>query len=331
MATFNPRIVKSRSTDPFYNLTYEEMLLQTLEENDVVLLLWQNESSVILGRNQNVWRECRLKELEMGTGSIVRRRSGGGAVFHDLGNINFSFITHRKNYNLESQMNIVIKALKLLGIEAIVNERNDILVQKKKVSGNAYYIKGSKNVHHGTLLVDSDLLKLTKSLELTKVNFESKGIQSVLSKVTNLTSVNPNLTVEDVFKVLELVFKETYGEADVEVDDPILYKTLGFDALLDKYKSWDWVFGESPKFEVEFEKLLSIGPIRLKLKVIDGYIKEVDVKSLTLKEDYKKEMMKSLIGQRFDRKDVMDHINSNLNLGQILKEELMIWTEQWWL
>ncbi len=89
MATFNPRIVKSRSTDPFYNLTYEEMLLQTLGENDVVLLLWQNESSVILGRNQNVWRECRLKELELSTGSIVRRRSGGGAVFHDLGNINF--------------------------------------------------------------------------------------------------------------------------------------------------------------------------------------------------------------------------------------------------
>ncbi len=146
-------------------------------------------------------------------------------------------------------MDIVIRALKLLGIEAIVNERNDILIGNKKVSGNAYYIKGSKNVHHGTLLVDSDLLKLSKSLELTKTKIlRVKVFNPYYQKVINLTSVNPKLTVEDVFRVIELVFKETFGEADLEKDDPLKYRTLGFDALLDKYKSWDWVFGESPKF-----------------------------------------------------------------------------------
>src|SRR6056297_3762446 len=149
----NTKIYHSTSFDPWHNLAFEEYLLNQVEENEVILYLWQNDNTGVIGRNQNAWKECRSELLAEEGGKLARRLSGGGAVYHDLGNLNFTFIMDKDNYNLKKQLKVILEAVRDQGIEAEFSGRNDLVVKSKKFSGNAFYFGSETAYHHGTILV----------------------------------------------------------------------------------------------------------------------------------------------------------------------------------
>lgn len=269
------KIVRSASYDPWYNLALEERLLRTLREDEVILYLWQNQGTVVIGRNQNAWKQCRCKELEDDGKKLARRLSGGGAVFHDLGNLNFTFIVPRACYNLERQLQVILQAVRRLGIDAEFSGRNDLTVAGRKFSGNAFYFEEKSAYHHGTILVDVDFEAMTRYLQVSQAKMRSKGIDSVQSRVVNLRSLNPAITVESVADSIAAAFVEIYGgEKKVEVLEP---EKLGLDALYRRYSSWEWRYGETPRFDVEFETRFAWGEIQLGLSLRKAVITEARI------------------------------------------------------
>jgi lipoate-protein ligase A len=160
------KLVYSDSYNPFFNLSLEEHLFQNIKEDEVIFYLWQNAHTVVIGRNQNPYRECNLREFEADRGKLARRMSGGGAVYHDLGNLNFTFILPKREFNLIKQFEVIIKALKRIGITAYISGRNDLLVNEKKFSGNAFYHTDKTSLHHGTILIDVCPEKIQKYLNV---------------------------------------------------------------------------------------------------------------------------------------------------------------------
>ena len=173
-------------TDPYRNLALERYLTETVPEDACVLYLWQNQNTVVIGRNQNAWKECRTGLLEQEGGVLARRLSGGGAVFHDLGNLNFTFSVTEENYDLRRQQQLILTACRLLGLRAELSGRNDLLAEGRKFSGNSFYAHNGRAFHNGTLLVDADMTKMGRYLSPSTAKIASKGVDSVRSRVVNL-------------------------------------------------------------------------------------------------------------------------------------------------
>jgi len=172
------RIFYSEEYNPWYNLALEEYLIDRVEEDEIILYLWQNEHTVVIGRNQNAWKECRCSKLEERDGGyLARRLSGGGAVYHDLGNLNFTFLMERDDYDLHKQLSVILDAVKKLGIEAEFSGRNDLTAQGKKFSGNAFYFGTDKAYHHGTILYDTEIEPLLEYLSVSSEKIKTKGIE----------------------------------------------------------------------------------------------------------------------------------------------------------
>ena len=172
--------------DPFRNLAIEKNLTFLTQEGQCILYLWQNRRTVVIGRNQNAWKECNVDALLADGGTLARRMSGGGAVFHDLGNLNFSFCVRKEDYDVDRQLEVIRQALRREGIEAIKSGRNDLLADGRKFSGNAFYKSGEFCCHHGTIMIDVKGGDLTKYLNVPESKLKSKGVESVRSRVTNL-------------------------------------------------------------------------------------------------------------------------------------------------
>ena len=186
-------VITSVSTDPWHNLALEELLFTSGGEG-TVLYLWQNRNTVVIGRNQNAWKECRADLLEREGGRLARRTSGGGAVFHDMGNLNFTFITPRGGYDLERQLGVILGAVRSQGIDAGFTGRNDLVTAGGgKFSGNAFCFSRDRGLHHGTILVDVDMDKLSRYLVPSADKLRSKGVDSVRSRVANLRELNPDM------------------------------------------------------------------------------------------------------------------------------------------
>ncbi|MGV8906897.1 MAG: lipoate--protein ligase [Acetobacterium sp.] len=275
-------IITSSTLDPWYNLALEEFLLKHVRADEIILYLWQNDHTVVVGKNQNCWKECKCRELEAHGGKLARRLSGGGAVYHDLGNLNFTFVMDEKLYNLEKQLQVIIEALKNIGIKAEFSGRNDITVNGKKVSGNAFYNTKNSVLHHGTLLINSDFSKLTAYLQVSKEKIQSKGIDSVQSRVINLKEINSSITLAEVISNLKKTFIKLYGGNGEVIALNQFEEEI--DTLYNKYSSWQWRYGESPRFDISFEKRFSWGEIEICLKCKDGYI--VDSKIYSDAMDY---------------------------------------------
>jgi lipoate-protein ligase A len=194
------RLVISKSVDPWYNLALEEYLLKHVRRGEVVLYLWQNNHTVVIGKHQNAWKECNCKLLEQDGGRLARRLSGGGAVYHDLGNLNFTMVMDRKLYDLEKQLTVILQAVRGLEIRAEFTGRNDLAIEGRKFSGNAFCFKSERAYHHGTLMVDTDLECLTRYLQAPQSKLVAKGagIASVRSRVINLASIRSGLTVANL-------------------------------------------------------------------------------------------------------------------------------------
>ena len=213
-------------TEPYRNLAVERYLLEHTPAGSVTLYLWQNKNTVVIGRNQNPWAECNMTQLRRDGGHLVRRLSGGGAVYHDSGNLNFTFLTDARTYNLARQLEVIIGALKSLGINAEKSGRNDILVDGRKVSGNAFYTSGGKKYHHGTLLIDVKTDEMAKYLTVSPLKLQAKGVSSVKSRVLNLKEVCPSLTVPVLQNALVRSFAEIYGNDEKRASEYVFVSTI---------------------------------------------------------------------------------------------------------
>lgn len=300
--------VESNQYNPYRNLAVEEYLLLHCEDKECILYLWQNQNTIVIGRNQNAWKECLVSKLEEDGGHLARRLSGGGAVYHDLGNLNFTFLVRKENYSVEKQLNVIVKAVQKLGVNAEKSGRNDIVVDGKKFSGNAFYEQGDCCYHHGTLMVNVNLGELSKYLTVSKEKLQSKGVDSVKSRVTNLTEYVPGLTIDGLKAVLKEAFEEVYGLSS---------QTIAFDELPQDeiaasekhFSSWNWLYGRKIDFQYEMTKRFSWGQVTMQLQVAEGRIADVAVYSDALKLDAVQAIPKYLKNIRYNKKSISTELS----------------------
>lgn len=324
-------IVNSESVDPWYNLAVEEYLLDTAAENQSILYLWQNRNTVVIGKNQNPWKECQTKILEEEGGYLARRLSGGGAVYHDLGNLNFTFIMNRDAYNLEKQLGIILRAVQNLGIPAVKNGRNDLTVNGSKFSGNAFCFRRNNAYHHGTILIAGDLEKMAKNLQGSPEKIRSKGVESVRSQVVNLTEYYPGLTIAMVKNELNREFAKTYSEDSI-AESVIIRSAYSLDQaairhLYRKYASWEWRYGETPNFVLEMSTRFCWGGIEIGLKLEKGIIREVTAYSDAMDGAFIGMLPQALTGKVLHGTVMADCIR-NLNLDHercFMQEDIANW------
>lgn len=271
------QIIVSKTTKPQLNLAFEEYLLKNATVDCNIFFLWQNDETVVIGRNQNPWNECHVENIKKDNINLVRRLTGGGAVFHDLGNLNFTFISKNSESKIEENFELVNHVLNEFGIDSKFTGKNDLVVDKKKISGNAFVIEGEILCHHGTLLIDADLNRLNNYLSVSDLKLKSKGINSVVSRVANVKSMNSSITVKLIKERLIKSFKEKAdfdSTIDLYDEKEIEKKLLGFD---NRYNNWEWNYGSTPNFEATFEDRFTWGEIQINFNVDDALIKETKV------------------------------------------------------
>lgn len=318
---FATGLVNSFSFDPWYNLALEEYLIDTVQDGQIILYLWQNDKTVVIGRNQNAWKECRWQHLEEKGGKLARRLSGGGAVYHDTGNLNFTFITDKKNFNIENQLSVILDAVRQMGIDAEFSGRNDLLADKRKFSGNAYFYGNQYAMHHGTILINSDLNKLSEYLQPPKAKMESKGIDSVRSRVINLAELKTDITVESMKTAVTEVFLRYYGGPGINID--ISPAASEIEALYRKYSSWEWRLGETPEFDITYEKRFEWGSLEIGINYKHGKINRVKAYSDALDCSLTGKVEKALTGLKFNRADMvksLEELYINDQASQTIKD-----------
>ena len=290
---------ESGSFDPFLNLATEQHLLETVKGGCCLLYLWQNENTVVIGKNQNPWAECRVSLLESEGGHLARRLSGGGAVFHDLGNLNFTFLVPSSDYDLEKQQRVLLEACRTFGIPAELSGRNDLTADGRKFSGNAFYHNGPRSYHHGTLLVDVDGEKLSRYLTPSRAKLETKGVASVRSRVVNLRELCPVITIDGLKQALFAAFEGVYGLKSQPRD---LTETdrQRIAELRETYASWAWRCGQRLPFTCRAEGRFAWGGVEIQLRVNEGVITEAAVYSDDMDFAFPPALEKALIGCRFD-------------------------------
>ncbi len=239
-------ILCSKQFDPYLNLAVENYLVNTASNGDIGLFLWKNDNTVVIGKNQNPYAECNVDTLLDDGGKIARRTTGGGAVYHDEGNVNFSFIIDKDIYDIRRQLKVIIEALKNYGIDAEFNGRNDIVTDGKKFSGNAFLNGNICCLHHGTLLIKLDASFMAKYLSVSKEKLFAKGVKSVESRIINLQTLNPKIEYKGLAKALIEAFQNEYGVAkELDFDDIKAKKEVAI--LREEYSSNDYIFGSWPK------------------------------------------------------------------------------------
>lgn len=268
--------VENNCKDPFFNLALEEYLLANLEKNhEGYLLLWQNDPTIVIGRYQNTLEEINLKFVESHNINVVRRISGGGAVYHDHGNLNYTFIVNAEEdfaFDFATYTKPIIDILNSLGVKAELSSRNDLTIDGKKFSGNAQHISSGKLLHHGTLLFDSNLDVLSKALKVSEDKFMSKGIKSIRSRVTNISDYLKTKMTISSFK--ETIINQLYDSKLISSRLTLTKQVIAeVTALADnKYRQWEWNFGKSPEFTEKKSKRFPWGKIEAYINVKNGII-----------------------------------------------------------
>lgn len=275
----------TESDDPFANLALEEALCTAVENDEVILYLWQNRNTIVIGRNQNPWKECRVEAFENDDGRIARRRSGGGAVFHDLGNLNFTFVARDPLYHVERNCNIICEAVRSFGLDARMTGRNDIAVDGAKFSGNAFLNSGTTHCHHGTLMVGVDTALLGAYLNPDPRKLAAKGVESVRSRVVNLSSLEPRITTEALGAALIAAAEREFGASAESLDSRRLDATRVTERT-QFFGSQEWCFGATLPFTHRFDERFTWGDFDVNLVVKDGVISEAQVFSDALDTEF---------------------------------------------
>lgn len=288
-------IIHARQTDPRHNLALEEYLLRRVKPGECILYLWQNQRTVVIGRNQNAANECRVQALEADGGHLVRRLSGGGAVYHDLGNLNFTFLVTRQDYDVDRQTETILRAVQLVGIHAEKNGRNDLTVDGQKFSGHAYYRTGDQCYHHGTLMVAVDMAPLEKYLNVSPLKLQAKGVKSVRSRVANLRDYQPDLTIGQLAAALETAFGQVYG-LPVKT---LRQEDLDQQALAEgraRFSRPEWIYGDSRPLKFSREARFDWGLLRLDYDQQDRVITQAALWSDGLEADFLSQVPQLLRG-----------------------------------
>ena len=292
------------STDPYFNLAAEEYFLKNFQEN--YFMLWRSQPTVVVGKHQNALAEINHDFVHSHQIPVARRLSGGGTVFHDLGNLNFTFIRNVEKIqevNFKIFTSPIVEALKTLGVEAYTTGRNDLLIDGKKISGNAEHVHRNRVLHHGTLLFNSQLDALKGALKVDLSKFEDKAVQSNRSEVTNIAPYLPGpMSVEDFgnrfFAEIsnQIAGSQFYSLTETDLD--------AIQKLSDeKYRTWDWIFGYSPKYLFKNKFQAPKGEIAISLLVEKGLLVEVEITG-AISETSGQQIKEALLGCPHDLKAV---------------------------
>lgn len=270
--------LESKSHDPYFNLALEEYVFEKLDQKEEYFMLWQNDNTIVVGKYQNTAQEINQDFVDENHIRVARRLSGGGAVYHDKGNLNFTFIVSEEGHGLQFRQFIepVIHALAKLGIRAEFTGRNDITIDGKKISGNSQYVKRGRIMHHGCILVDSNLTNVSEALRPKEAKFESKSAKSVAARVTTINACSPEeITVEKFKKVLaEEVLKES-GTREYELSEEDL--TAIHKLADEKYRTWEWNYGKSGNYNYQKSQRYDFGTVEISATVREGILQEVRI------------------------------------------------------
>lgn len=299
----------SETFDPHYNLATEQYLLESIQPGQCILYLWQNQNTVVIGRNQNPWSECKTTLLEKEGGHLVRRLSGGGAVFHDLGNLNFTFLMPTEDYDLNRQLEVILTACQVLGLNAERSGRNDILCDGRKFSGNAFYKHQGRSYHHGTLLVCVDMERLSRYLTPSKAKLSTKGVESVRSRVVNLSELCDDLSIPTLKSSLLAAFGQVYG-LPVQLLTSADLETAAIKRLESHYRSWEWKYGRKIPFTSSFEGRFSWGSILFQFQVDEGIVRDCRVYSDSMEWVAFPALERALVGCRFRFEELASVVTS---------------------
>jgi lipoate-protein ligase A len=270
--------IYNKNTNPYFNLAAEEYILKKFQEE--CFMLWRNEPSIIIGKNQNTLAEINLDYVRQHKIPVVRRLSGGGAVFHDLGNLNFTFIVNEDVSSFSDFRRFtqpIIDVLRKLSINAEFSGRNDITIDGKKISGNAQYYYKNRILHHGTLLFSSSITDLSAALKVRPVKFEDKGVKSVSKRVTNISEhLKEPITIEQFIDlIMNHIREQTGGREMYEFTQEDIKKIEKL--VKEKYSTWEWNFGTSPDYKFKNEKKFAGGTVEVNLNVEKGIIKDIKI------------------------------------------------------
>ena len=290
------QLIIGNQYNPHLNLAVESSLLDEGDDNVVTMFLWKNQQTVVYGYNQNPFTECNVELLLSEGGFAARRRTGGGAVYHDLGNLNFSFVANKKHYDVAKQMSVIQKALEIFGLKTEVSGRNDILFDGRKFSGNAFGIYKDRRLHHGTILIKTDGEKLAKYLKVNPAKLQKHGVKSVASRIINLSEV-VDITSDSIIPYLSKAFEEVY-KAKAEVID---FNDLLTDKVLktrDLFASDEYLFGKWRNFHAKKSAQFAWGLVELDMQINEekGIIESVSIASDGLEPDLIDETEQLLIG-----------------------------------
>ena len=302
--------INNTSTDPHFNLALEEYVLKHLNSDEDYFILWQNKPSIIIGKNQNTIEEINQRYVKDNNIPVVRRLSGGGAVYHDFGNLNFTFIVHNDQKDVSNYKKFtepVIKALNEMGVPAEFSGRNDITIDGKKFSGNAQYYYRNRLLHHGTLLYNSELTRLGEALNVRMDKITSKGIKSVRSRVTNISEYLKEVYDINVFKTLLLnniqANQATQGKEYVLTDED--YNNIN-KIMENRYSSWEWNYGLSPDFNVQKSRRFEGGLLDIRFDVVKGAIEKIKIFGDFLSRRDIADIETRLVGIRYEESDILN-------------------------
>lgn len=317
-------------TDPRINLAIEEYALKTMDvDKDSFFLFYINEPAIIIGKNQNTIEEINTDFVDINGIHVVRRLSGGGAVYHDLGNLNFSFITKDDGdsfRNFKKFTQPIVDALKEMGVDAELSGRNDILAEGRKISGNAQFTTKGRMFSHGTLMFDTEIDAVVSALKVRKDKIESKGIKSIRSRVANITEFLEQKSTIEEFRVtlLHSIFggEENIKELVLTEQDWTNIKELS----KQRYGNWDWNYGKSPAFNMAHSERFPTGGIDVRLQVKNGLIEDAHIYGDFFGVGDVADIENRLVGVSYDKaliSEALGNLEISTYLGGITKEQFL--------
>jgi len=324
---FDLIVMESNLYNPFVNLALEEYLLQNVSGKNLILFLWQNKRSIIIGRNQNPYFECNFDVIKRFNIKIARRTTGGGAVYHDLGNLNYSIIQCSNFFSKAFNYKKILNAIRWYGFDANIDGRNDIIVDNAKVSGTAFLQGRKASLQHGCILVSSNLEMMNKCLKVNPDKLIGKRINSVKSRVKNLVDINPNIQIEDMKKKIIASFRSSCSHFEIQ-DIKRIEDSKGFKLLLQKYQSNQWNIGNQVDMTFTLHRRFGWGDLTFVINTDGLIIKDVGVYSDSLETDIFKNIQEAIIYSRFKKDDIINRIQRIHGSKEIVEDICNIIAEE---